>query len=106
MEEKKEAEEVKEEVKEEPKEKEVSESERLSRLEQELKELREFKTRVEEREAEMKKEEEATKKGIEQVDVSGSYFSKNEQVIPQKEKSNSDKMWDDLLNKGIPKYEE
>ena len=102
MEEKKE--EVKEEVKEEPQEKEVSESERVSQLEQELKELREFKKKVEGREAEMKKEEEARES--EKVDVSGSFFSKNEQVAPQKEKSNSDKMWDDLLNKGIPKYEE
>jgi hypothetical protein len=62
----------------------------------ELEELRKFKAEVE---AKQKAEQEKP----DNVDVSGKFFSKNEEVVPEKDKSNSEKVWEEWLDKGIPR---
>lgn len=75
----------------------------------ELEELRAFKSQVEaERKATV--ELEAQKKRAEEketVSVSNTFFSKNEEVAQQKQKSNTEKFWEKQMGIGVPKrYEE
>ena len=60
----------------------------------ELEELRKFKQEVEAK-------QKAEKEKPNTVNVSGTFFSKKEEVTPTATKSNSEKIWEEWLDKGI-----